>query len=88
MKIYVFSWKLNEKSLIFMISQGFGGNLGSISTTPQSSVRAYCGGPVPRAPRSHARAGLFALLALPLQFVASRKLRTMQEPLAKSSNYW
>ena len=27
-----------------MISQGFGGNLGSISTTPQSYVRAYQAG--------------------------------------------
>ena len=42
LKIYQILWKINEKSWIFMISQGFLGNLVRISYNPPSCVRAYC----------------------------------------------
>ena len=41
MKIDCFSMKIYEKSWIFMISQCFLGNLGSMKSTPQSYVRSY-----------------------------------------------
>ena len=41
MKSDGFSMKINEKSWIFVISQCFLGNLGSMKSTPQSYVRAY-----------------------------------------------